>query len=1026
MTKESKIFKTRLLAILAGFLIYNNVSSQVTTQTFVYTGTIQNFTVPLLCVNTITIEAIGAGGGSVTTSCVGSGGLGASMKGQFTVTPGQVLSILVGQAGISNGSDAGGGGGSFVATGTVPLVVGGGGGGATNNVGSCGANRNGLNAVITTGGTASGNNLVAGGVNGNGGGASSGSGGGGGGFYTNGTAGSGNAVGNGKSFLNGGAGGTGNGADHGGFGGGGCGWQTGGNGGGGGGYSGGATSGSSPYTGGGGGGSYNAGTSQVNTAGVRAGNGLVIISYNVGTPISVSASSLALCNGATVGLTASGMVSYTWNTGSNASSITVAPAVNTSYTVQGTNAQGCISTSVVNLTVNATVPVLSIVNTASANICPGKTATLTGSGATSYTWSGGVTNGVSFVPPATAVYTLSGSNACGTSSATTNLTINPTPTVTATASTASLCSGSSATLTGGGAVSYTWSPVVTNGVGFFPNATVTYTVIGTSALGCTNTAVATISVVTTPIAPPSITPILICNNGSTATLTASGASNYTWLPGNQNTSVIVVSPTTTTTYTVIKSNANCSNTQTINLLVNQLPPVFTIASPTSVCAFGNSTLSGGGALTYSWAPFGGVGANVLVTPSVTTIFTVSASDGTCINTSTVQLVARPNPTINIVASSSVICVGQTATMTANSATGSLTYTWTSPASNQSSVVASPPSTTLITVAGTNTFGCTSSVSQPLIVNPNPVLNVTTNKPLVCVGFPAILTVSGANTYTWVNTATTNTTVVNPTTATFFSVVGTFSSTGCQSSGGVLVSVYDPTFTVPSSASTCIGGTVTLVASGAQTYTWSTNQQGPAIAVSPTIFTIYSVNATSTPSNGVSCVNSQTIGVSIYLNPTVTAVSERSIICRNEFVTLTGGGASTYTWTAPLVTLIGTTVSVNPLSPTVYSVTGKDINGCVGTNSLQVKVITCTGIGEPLQNQDMMFVYPNPNNGSFTIQGEREIELSIINELGQTIQSIRLSAQNNYRASVMDIAKGIYFVVGKDDSTIKTQKIIVSN
>lgn len=259
--------------------------------TFNYTGSTATFTVPN-GVTLLTMDATGAQGGSVTTTCAATGGLGARMMGDFAVTPGEVLSIRVGQQGLTNGADAGGGGGTYVVrTGNVPLLVAGGGGGATNNIGSCGSNRNGIDATITTSGTASGNGLVAGGTAGNGGGASSGSGGGGGGFYTDGVAGTGLANNNGKGYLNGSAGGTGNNNDFGGYGGGGAGWFTGGNGGGGGGYSGGATSGSQPFTGGGGGGSYNAGTNQVNTAGFQTGNGRVIISYTVPGPAYTSMAS---------------------------------------------------------------------------------------------------------------------------------------------------------------------------------------------------------------------------------------------------------------------------------------------------------------------------------------------------------------------------------------------------------------------------------------------------------------------------------------------------------------------------------------------------------------------------------------------------------------------------------------------------------------------------------------------------------------------------------------------------------------
>ncbi|WP_354440183.1 IPTL-CTERM sorting domain-containing protein [Ottowia thiooxydans] len=256
----------------------------------------QTFTVPAGVTN-LTISAKGAQGGSVSTACVASGGLGAHMVGDFGVAPGEALSILVGQQGQSNGQDGGGGGGSFVVrqSSTAPLVIAGGGGGATNNILGCGSNLNGMDASITNSGTASADGVVAGGAGGGGGGANRGTGGGGGGFLTNGVAGDTNPGGNGKSFLNGGAGGTpsGGSSDGGGYGGGGAGWYTGGNGGGGGGYSGGGTNGNMPFSGGGGGGSLNAGDNQINTAGVQAGNGEVSITWTdePGAPTGVTATS---------------------------------------------------------------------------------------------------------------------------------------------------------------------------------------------------------------------------------------------------------------------------------------------------------------------------------------------------------------------------------------------------------------------------------------------------------------------------------------------------------------------------------------------------------------------------------------------------------------------------------------------------------------------------------------------------------------------------------------------------------------
>jgi Secretion system C-terminal sorting domain/Ig-like domain CHU_C associated len=246
-----------------------------------------------------TIEAYGAQGGPGATY---DGGNGAYMNGDFSLTLGDTLLILVGQMGIGDGTysefTGGGGGGSFIATGsnlstsTPLLIAGGGGGSSTNSAPEC----EGMDAVTTQDGTQDGEGYSVSGINGNGGedGCSignSGVGGGGAGFYTNGVnlPSSSSAVTQGFSFVNGGEGA----ANTGGFGGGG-GNDYGGNyfisGSGGGGYSGGAGGNrgclfSTTRIGGGGGGSYNAGTSQINTAGINTGHGSISISLD-GTGVS--------------------------------------------------------------------------------------------------------------------------------------------------------------------------------------------------------------------------------------------------------------------------------------------------------------------------------------------------------------------------------------------------------------------------------------------------------------------------------------------------------------------------------------------------------------------------------------------------------------------------------------------------------------------------------------------------------------------------------------------------------------------
>jgi hypothetical protein len=129
-----------------------------------------------------------------------------------------------------------------------------------------------------------------------------------------------------------------------------------------------------------------------------------------GLLITTTQSSVTACRGDAITLTASGVNSYTWSTTppSFSSSIVVTPSVTTSYTVSGTGASGCtnlsvITHSVVNFTITAS-------SNKPTNFCPFNTATLTATGANTYSWSNASTtsNKVVINPNVTTSYTVVG------------------------------------------------------------------------------------------------------------------------------------------------------------------------------------------------------------------------------------------------------------------------------------------------------------------------------------------------------------------------------------------------------------------------------------------------------------------------------------------------------------------------------------------------------------------------------------------------------------------------------------------
>jgi hypothetical protein len=124
----------------------------------------------------------------------------------------------------------------------------------------------------------------------------------------------------------------------------------------------------------------------------------------------------------------------------------------------------------------------------SFSICIGDSVTLFGGGATTYTWSNGVTNGLAFNPVETTSYSLIGSDPNGCQDSTSiSISVFPLPDVTANSSASIVCLGQSVTLSGSGAASYSWSNSVVNAESFVPTITTTYFLTGTDLNNCSNT-----------------------------------------------------------------------------------------------------------------------------------------------------------------------------------------------------------------------------------------------------------------------------------------------------------------------------------------------------------------------------------------------------------------------------------------------------------------------------------------------------------------------------------------------------------
>ena len=799
------------------------------------------------------------------------------------------------------------------------------------------------------------------------------------------------------------------------------------------------------------------------------------------TPTVTASGTATICAGQSTTISASGATSYSWNNGAGSSaSATVSPASTTTYTVTGTTA-GCSNTAQVTVTVNPTPTVTAL---GTATICAGQSTVISASGATSYSWNNGAGSSASATvsPVSTTTYTVTGTTAGCSNTAQVTVTVNPGPSIsvlsTNNPSTCATATGS-IQVGGSGSGNVSWSGTAT---GSATGVSLPYTITGlaagsynityTDGSGCVSN---TVNQALVDPSAPTVTATgttTICSGQST-TISASGATSYSWDNGAGSSASATVSPATTTTYTVTGTTAGCSNTAQVTVSVNPLPTV-TATGTATICAGQSTVISASGATSYSWNNGAGSSASATVSPASTTTYTVTGTTAGCSNTAQVTVTVNPAPTVTATGTTT-ICAGQSTTI---SASGATSYSWNNGAGSSASVTVSPASTTTYTVTGT-TAGCSNTAQVTVTVNPLPTVTATGTS-TICAGQSTTISASGATSYSWDNGAGSSASAtVSPASTTTYTVTGTTS--GCSNTAQVTVTVNPlPTVTATGTTTICAGQSTTISASGATSYSWDNGVGTSATAtVSPASTTTYTVTGTT-----AGCSNTAQVTVTVNPVPTVVATGTTDI-CEGSSTTISASGATSYSWDNGAGT--SATATVSPTSTTTYTVTGTtagcsntaqvtitvntlptvditpasidplcsyeaaisltgspaggtfsgtgvsgssfdpaiagagthtitysytDGNGCIGTTSFSVEVKDCAGV--PEEQLEGVALYPNPNDGSFVITGLTEgTTFQIFDERGRLIlDSFIRSGQEEVQMPVVN--NGIYYLKAKKD------------
>lgn len=316
-------------------------------------------------------------------------------------------------------------------------------------------------------------------------------------------------------------------------------------------------------------------------------------------------------------------------------------------------------------TVNVSVPTAPTASVNSVNtICVGQPVALLDASTgvpTSWTWNmqGGTptaasSQNISVTYTAAGVYTISllASNATGSNTAVSTITVLANPILSVSATQSSLCAGNSTTLSANGASLITWSPSeeLSNSSGATvistPSASVVYTVTGSSG-NCSSISMVSVVVNSNPVINASASNYTVCS-GQTSALSVSGASSYSWSPStalsSTTGSLIATNPTSNITYTVTGISGGCEGLATISLSVNPNPIINVVSTKTQICVGETTTLTANGANSYTWTSSSSLssvnGNEVIANPTVTTLYNISGDNGICIGNGMFTLVVN--------------------------------------------------------------------------------------------------------------------------------------------------------------------------------------------------------------------------------------------------------------------------------------------------------------------------------------------------------------------------------------------------
>lgn len=530
----------------------------------------------------------------------------------------------------------------------------------------------------------------------------------------------------------------------------------------------------------------------------------------------------------------------------------------------------------------------------------------------------------------------------------------------------------------------------------------------------------TLSVLSPSLGCGTNTAIAIVNGGT-------GPYSYSWSPNISNSATANIQISGTYTVTVFDQGGGCTATTSAALSQAAINGTLNVDHPK---CFGLSNGSASFQATpanpsYSYSWTNSASTSSVVSGLSAGVYTLTLYDPIHLCTLNYSFTLNQPTAINIQisASNNSVCTGQQVILSSSVTGGSpgYQYNWSSgPNTITNTFVPNTQGihTTTLTIVDSNS--CIAQHTYDVFVTATPTLSV--NGTSLCLGMSTTLSASGASVYVWTPGNLNGGTIsVSPIANVIYTLTGY--NLSCISSSTVMVQVHPlPSATVSNNSPICEGQGLLLNASPGFSYLWSgpvafaSTLQNPIVGNTSTLQSgVYTLNITDVNTCSISLVSN----VTIHQNPII-SVTGNTQICVGAQSTLTANGASSYTWSNGF---IGATILITPYSPTNYTVTGyNSINQCQNNATVTLILMDCVSIPEKSYSLSNIRVFPNPNNGQFTIETQNPLQISLHNSLGQEIMSSFLEEGSNL-LDFSEQAKGLYFFVWKSKKDTGVIKIV---